>query len=61
MPDLMDDHQQTLDEFRERAVELARSEVPQLAGEADCRRCGEPNDRAADGYAVCSECVGVGR
>lgn len=28
-----------------------------LAGPDDCLKCGDWNDRAGEGYAVCSACV----
>lgn len=57
--DPLDRAQEREQELLEQAIETARSTPKHLAGERDCRKCGEPNDRAAAGYAVCSECVGV--
>lgn len=36
---------------------LKRAKHTHLRGESECRKCGEWNDRAEAGYAVCSECV----
>lgn len=54
MADAVDDAQ----EYVERMTQHALSQrVGHLDGPADCVRCGEPNDRRQDGYAVCSDCV----
>lgn len=44
-------------ELLEEAIERTRRTPIHLAGDRDCRKCSEPNDRADDGYAVCSECM----
>lgn len=57
LPDTLDAAQALEQEFLEAAIEHTRKTPVHLAGEAECRRCGEWNDRAAAGYAVCSDCV----
>lgn len=38
-------------------IEAARRNVSALDGPNICTKCGERNDRAKAGYAVCSDCV----
>lgn len=42
---------------RENAIEKARRAAADLDGPASCARCGEPNDRRKQGYAICTDCM----
>lgn len=55
--DLLDAAKDREQELLDEAIERTRRSPIHLAGERDCRKCGEPNDRARAGYAVCSECM----
>lgn len=41
----------------ERALKAAPGRAASMRGETNCLRCGLRNDRAADGYSVCTDCV----
>lgn len=43
---------------RENAIEKARLIGAELPGPYECVKCGEPNDRREQGYAVCTDCLG---
>ena len=47
--------------WQRKAVEAARMGPVHLPGDPECRQCGEDNDRARDGYGVCSDCVEAAR
>ena len=47
--------------WQRRAVEAARMGPVHLPGDPECRQCGEDNDRARDGFGVCSDCVEAAR
>ena len=47
--------------WQRKAVEAARMGPVHLPGDPECRQCGEDNDRARDGFGVCSDCVEAAR
>ena len=57
MADDIDSANDRAEAWQRRAVEAARMGPVHLPGDAECRQCGEENDRARDGYGVCSICV----
>lgn len=57
MTDEIDNANDYTEEWQRRALDAARMGPVHLPGDPECRQCGEPNDRAPDGYGVCSECV----
>ena len=57
MADDIDNANNRAEDWRERAVEAARMGPVHLPGDPECRQCGGDNDRARDGYGVCTDCV----
>ena len=57
MSDDIDNANERAEVWQRRAVEAARMGPVHIPGDAECRQCGEENDRARDGYGVCTDCV----
>ena len=57
MADDIDAANDRVEAWQRKAVEAARMGPIHLRGDPECRKCGEANDRASDGYGVCSDCV----
>jgi len=46
---------------RDHAIEKARRAAVDLDGPNTCTRCGGPNDRRKQGFAVCTDCIEAAR
>lgn len=42
---------------REQAIEKERTVPKHMAGPVGCVKCGKPNDRRNQGFAVCRSCM----
>lgn len=57
MADVADLAQERIERICAADIERSKANASSMKGEPVCRKCGGPNDRYHDGYAVCSDCV----
>ena len=57
MADFGDNGQIETERDLERAMQSVGSRAAAMQGERFCLKCGLRNDRARDGYSVCTDCV----
>jgi len=54
--DIFDDAERREQLLRDLAIEKAKTQPVNLAGELKCVKCGYSNDLYRQGFAVCSDC-----
>lgn len=57
MTDEIDNANERTQTITEQSIAAARMGPVHLPGDPECKQCGNENDRARDGYGVCSVCV----
>lgn len=57
MADVADLAQERIERNHSADIDRSKAKAAFMKGEAQCRKCGGPNDRYHLGYVVCSDCV----